>query len=120
MQVAPRRSAAVQSRSAAVQSRSAAVQNRLAAVQSRGVGLLRDTRPMHRRRESTGNPGSEAYSRVWLMERELGPIPSAQSTGTSPKIQRNAQHYRAMRAQGLMPCSCDFQGLPTSFRAVGR
>jgi hypothetical protein len=96
MQVAPRRSAAVQSRSAVVP-------NRLAAVQSRGVGLLRDTRPMHRRRESTDSLGSEAYSRVWSMERELGPIPSARSQGTTQRIQRNAQRYRAMRAQGLMP-----------------
>jgi len=113
MQVAPRRSAAVQSRSAVVP-------NRLAEVQSRGVALLQDTRPMHRRRESTGSLGSEAYSRVWSMERELGPIPNSRSPGTSQRTQRNAQRYRAMRAQGLMPCSCDFQGLPTSFRAVGR
>jgi hypothetical protein len=90
-------------RSAAVQNRSAVVSNRLAAVQSRGVGLLQDTRPMHRRRESTGNLGSEAYSRVWSMERELGPIPSARSPGSIQQIQGNAQRYRAMGAQWLMP-----------------
>jgi hypothetical protein len=98
-----RSSAVVQSRSVAVQSRSAVVPNRLAAVQSRGVELLRDTHPMHRRRESTGSLGSEAYSRVWSMERELGQIPSARSPGTTQRIQRNAQGYRAMGGQGLMP-----------------
>jgi hypothetical protein len=96
MQVAPRRSAAVPNRSVAVRRRSAAVQ-------SRGVGLLQGTRPMHRRRESTGSRGSEAYYRVWSMERELGPIPNSRSPGTTQRIQRNAQRSRAMRAQGLMP-----------------
>jgi hypothetical protein len=82
MQVAPRRSAEVQ---------------------SRGVGSLRETRPMRRRRESTGSLDSVAYSRVWSMERVLGPIPTAPSTGTTPRTQGNAQRSRAMGAQGLMP-----------------
>ena len=86
-----------------MQSRSAEVQSRSAEVQSRGVGSLRETRPMPRRRESTGSLGSEAYSRVWSMEKELGPIPTAPSTGTTPRIQGNAQRSRAMGAQGLMP-----------------
>ena len=97
------RSAEVQSRSAEVQRRSAVVQSRSAAVQSRGVGSLQETRPMRRRRESMGSLGSVAYSRVWSMERVLGPIPTAPSTGTIPRTQGNAQRTRAMGAQGLMP-----------------